>query len=409
MRAFTAVLFAFLYCLNFARASLTFEEVYYDFSTSGCPGVAPGFGPIRLGGLATLDGELYVLSALSLQVLKISEDVNGTRTCSIYGYLPLVPTPGYSGPLANPGTFSLGMQADPSGNIYVTNSGLGPGTADHGSVWKVPIDAVAQPIRATRIAVSTADLSFFSGIEVDWRHNSLLITSEIDGLVYQTNLLDYSLSVWADLAQLKGTGKSPGQPGADSTNTNLLAFPIGSVGIRLSNNGKNAYIGSGDQGLEVQVEVDKHTGVAGPATVVGSAPQHTVEGVVVAKNEKTLYFTTVFANGTNLTPDSLTGEYQGGVLPGRAVWVTDIKTGVSSRFYDAQLGCPTGIVSGSGLGDSNILLVANSGFDALPFWPMGAVRNNDIRAPYPAAVGSTFGAAFAGQAYEAKIVVLRIL
>lgn len=407
----TALLALFAFIAS-AQAGLAYNKVYYDFA-NGCEGLGPSpVGPIRTNGIVSYGGEIYVLMALIPTILKISPDGDGIPACSVYGTINWGMGTGPNPDFVPFGTFNLGMQADPSGNIYLTNTGTGPTTSDHGSIWVFPVDAVEQPIKGVRIASASATLSFPSGIDVDWRHNRLLFTSELDGIVYSLDLYDNTISVWADIPELKGFGRSPGnEADAGLTNTNLLAFPIGATGIRIANNGESVDIGSGDQGLVIRIAIHDQTGNAGAISVVGSAPHYTVEGIANVPNDKKLYFTTVFANGTNLTPNSESGEYQGGVLPGRTIWETVVATGVSTPYYDAHLSMPTGIVSGRGVVPAGIkrMLVVESGFGSMPFWPLGQVRNDVVRAPYPAALGSTTGPAFPNEPYACKVLLFNIV
>lgn len=401
------ILSALLCLLGSASAGLVYETVYYDF-VNGCEGLSMDKGPLRLNGILGLEGDVYVVSALTYQVARISEDETGMRRCSLYGYIPSDPEadPDAVGPM----TFSLGIKADPSGNIYITNTGAGPASSEYGSIWKLPVDAVERPIKAQRLSLSEAQFGLPSGIVVDWRHFCLLYSSETDGTIYRMKLSDNSVSIWAQASAITGFGRTPGQsPDASITNTNLLAIPIGPTGMTISVDGKTLYVGSGDQGRLVSIAIDPVTGDAGAIAIVGSSPDHTVEGVVVSPDEETAFFSAVFANGTNLTPDSESGEYQGGVLPGRSIWISNIDTGASTRFYDERLGCITGLMSARGVvdGGATRLLAVISALDSLPFWPMGQVRSG--AAPYPNSLGTTTGSAFPDLPYNGKIVQLKIV
>lgn len=390
--------------LSVARARLSYGGVYYDFS-DGCAGLAPEAGPKPFVGkiLNRGFGTVYAMSVLTHQVLKIEEDQDGNPACSVYGFLPAG--------LVSANTFSLSMDADPSGNLYVSNTGAGPTSGDYGSIWKLSSDSLQSPVEAERLHASTVPGGLPSGVAVDWRHNSLLYTSETDGVVYRLRLLDNSVSVWLDTALLKGTGRVPGySPDAAIDNTNLLGGPIGCSGISLSTDGRLAFIGVGDTGLVLEAEIDPVTGDAGAVSIAGQSPEHTTEGVLISTSGQALYWTSVFANGTNLTPDSEAGVYQGGVLPGNAVWETSRLTGATSRLHDSRLGAVTGLTSARGLrpGGARQLLGANSGLNAIP-WPNGAIRNNDLRAPYSSAgTPAAFGPAFVGASNTAQIFYLNI-
>lgn len=402
---------AFLCLLGLASARLSYGGVYYDFN-NGCADLSPSAGPKPfLGKLITMNGEVYAMSVLTHQVLKIEEDQAGNPSCSVYGYLPV--SLGSSHPGISGGTFSLSMDADPSGNIYISNTGAGPFSTDYGSIWKLSGDALQRPIRGERLYASTAQYGLPSGVVVMWRHNSLLYTSETDGVIYRLRLLDNSVSVWLDIALLKGTGRVPGQsPDASINNTNLLGGPIGATGIAISTDGRHAFVGVGDTGLVLRVDIDQTTGDAGDVEISGKSPEHTTEGVVISASGLAVYWTSVFANGTNLSPNSAQdGSYQGGVLPGNAVWEANLQTGTSIRFYDARMGAVTGLASARGVrpGGARQLFGANSALSALPAWPTGAIRNDVIRADYstagtPAAVGP----AFVGATNDAHIFYLNI-
>lgn len=386
-------------------AALNIENMpYFDFKTQSCAGVQAPAGLLMISKPVVYDGELYVMSMLTYQVMKISESEDGVRTCSSIGGIP-------SGPGGVIGGFSLGLEVDPSGNFYITHTGLGAPTNDWGSIWKIPFDA-PRPAGAQRIHRSTQPNGLPSGVAVDWRHNSLLYTSESDGTIYRLRLLDNTVSVWATGVDFAGTGRTPGvSPDASIENTNLLGIPIGPAGITISVNGKTAYVAVGEPGRVLAIDIDGETGDAVSHRQVASVPEYTTEGVAVSANEKTLIFTTVFANGTNLTPDSPSGEYQGGVLPGRSVWETDLTTGVTSRVFDERLGCPTGITSAKGVlpGGSGRYFISASGLDSLPFWFLGLIRNNVVRAPYSSAFVNSTGVAFPDAVYNVMVLVATVV
>jgi len=115
----------------------------YDFA-QGCPGLTNLGLPAFVCKQESYNGDIYVISALTHQVLKLSENDNGDFVCSVYGFLPVGP-----GGVNLGGSFSLGMDIDPSGNIYVSNTGTGPASTDFGSVWKISSDVHVTPIDAT--------------------------------------------------------------------------------------------------------------------------------------------------------------------------------------------------------------------------------------------------------------------
>jgi hypothetical protein len=398
----------FLGLLGVAAAGITYGGIYYDFS-NGCDGLIPAFGPAYISKPIAFDGEVYALSMITHQVMKIAEDDAGSRSCSVYGYLPTGDLP----QAVQFGSFSLGMEVDSDGNIYVTNTGTGPASQDYGSVWMIDADSTTRPIEAVRLAISASPFGLPSGVVLSWRHNSLFYSSETDGVIYRLALADNSTSVWLDVAQLKGTGRIPGQsPDAAIDNTNLLGAPIGAVGLSLSRNGKTLFVGVGDTGSVLEVEIDRHTGAAGTIATAASIPQHTVEGVLISENSKKLYVTSVFANGTSLKPNDATdGSYQGGVLPGQAVWEVDTKTGATTALFDHRLGCATGIMSAKGVlrGGANKIIVASSALDSLPLWPNGAIRNDVLRADYSVAgTPAASGPAFATAVYNGKLHWIRV-
>jgi hypothetical protein len=402
---------AFLALVSRAAIISLDSEPFYDFA-NGCNGllqiplVNDTYFPPLISKPVVYDGNVYVLSMLTHQVMELSTDeATGTRVCNVYGEIPL-------GPFGiDPRSFSLGLEVDPNGNFYISNSGyLAPDSTDHGSVWKLESAPTSLPVPATLVKRYTNPNGLPSGVRLDWRFNRILFSSEKEGVINQINLVDGSLSVWASGPLLEGTGRTPGvHPDADITNTNVLAISIGCAGLDISNDGGKVYAAVGDKGQVVAIEVDKNSGEAGAMAVVASSPEHTAEGVLISANQKTVYFTSVFANGTNLTPDSVDGEYQGGFLPGNAVWQADTATGESSRFYDEELGCVTGMVSARGAipGGANAIFVANSGLDWFPGFPLGLIRNNIARVPYSSAFISSTGPAF-NVPYNAKLLVLRI-
>jgi hypothetical protein len=170
------------------------------------------------------------------------------------------------------------------------------------------------------------------------------------------------------------------------------------VASSFSTNGKEFYVGSADRGLLLRIQVNTD-GTAGSVVAVGQSLQHTVEGVFFHK--KKVYFGSVFANGTNLTPD-LNGQYQGGVLAGNSIWITDLETGVTSQFYDERLGAVCSISSAQGViaNGANKLFVVSSAFDSFPYWPQGLVRSGHV--PY----GSIATGPALPNSYNAKIWIL---
>ena len=401
-------LIAFSYLLGCAAAGITYGGVYYDF-INGCDGLVTALGPAYISKPVAFNGEVYALSMVTHQVMKITEDDAGSRSCSIHGYLPV----DSQSQVVQYGSFSLGMEVDIDGNIYVTNTGTGPASDDYGSVWMINVDSISLPIKAVRLAQSTAPFGLPSAVVLNWRHNSLLYSSETDGVVYRLDLTDNSTSVWLDVAQLKGTGRVPGRsPDAAIDNTNLLGAPIGAVGLSLSRNGKALFVGVGDTGSVLEVEINRQTGAAGTVKLVASTPQYTVEGVLISENSKKLYVTSVFANGTSLKPnDAVDNSYQGGVLPGKAVWEVNTQTGATSALFDSRLGCTTGIMSAKGVlrGGANKIIVASSALDSLPLWPNGAIRNDALRADYSTAgTSAARGPAFATATYNGKLHWLRV-
>jgi hypothetical protein len=382
----------------------------YDFA-NGCPGLIPLGLPPFVCKQESYNGDIFVISALTHQVLKLSADVDNYQ-CSVYGYLPGSPGGSVSGTVNIGGSFSLGLTIDPDGNIYVSNTGAGPASGDYGSLWKIPVDGGALPIQGQRIWTSTSIFGLPSGLSTDWRNNRVLLSSETDGTIYYVALDGSSSGVWASgqnptYALLSGTSGIPGF-GGTITNTNLFGAPFGPVASSISTNGKILYVGSAERGLMLAIEI-KDDGTAGALSIVGSSPEHTIEGAWHDNSKKKLYFGTVFRNGTNLSPDGPNGEYNGGVRSGNSVWVTDLLSGVSERFYDARLGavCSVGTAKGVLNQGQNKILVISSGFDFLPAWPLGQVRLGTQPYPVNGVDGSTTGPALTVP-YNGKLWVLNV-
>jgi len=369
---------------------------YYNFS-NGCTGLVNLGLPAFLCKQESHNGDLYVLSSLTHQVLKLSEDENSNVGCEVYATLPY--TTSNSNGVNLGASFSLGMTVDPSGNVYVSNTGTGPFNGDYGSVWKILVDNVAQPVK---IFTATSPFGLPSGLAVDWRNTNILISSETDGTIYWSSLDGNTNGVWASAsnplyAMLGGTSGVPGF-GGTIDNTNLFGAPFGPVASSISTSGNTLYVGSADRGLVCAITINQD-GSAGDIHIVGSSPQHTIEGMYYDSARKIVYFGSVFRNGTNLTPDSLSGEYQGGVRAGNSLWYADLQTGESHRFYDDRLGSVCSVNTAKGIlhQGQKKLFVVSSGFNSFPGWPLGLVRLNSVRAPYPSSGvnGSTTGPALA--------------
>jgi hypothetical protein len=378
----------------------------YDFA-NGCPGLIDIGLPPFVCKQESYAGDIFIISSLTHQVMKLAEDDDNWQ-CSVYGYLPIGP-----GGVNLGGSFSLGMTVDPSGDLYVSNTGTGPATTDFGSVWKIPAECPSNstsPIEAVKIYTATSPFGLPSGLSFDWRHNALLLSSETDGTIYKIPLNGNPASTWLSYLDdpiLAGTGGIPGING-DITNTNLFGAPFGPVASSISENGKEFYVGLADRGLLAKIKINSD-GSAGALEIVSSSPQHTIEGVYYDSAKKTAYFGSVFRNGTNLTPNGPLGEYNGGVLPGNSVWIADLQEGTSTRFYDERLGAVCSTNDAKGVlrrGDTKILVVG-SGFDFLPAWPLGLVRLGTQPYPSGGVDGSTTGPAFIIP-YNAKLWVLNV-
>jgi len=380
----------------------------YDFA-NGCPGLINIGLPVAIFATDSYEGDIYTISVITHQVLRLSLNASDMFECSVYGYLPT----GVGGvPLGT--SFSLGMDIDPDGNIYVSNTGSGNSEGGYGSVWKLSVDSPSSPIVATKIFTSTATNGRPTGLSVVWRHDFLLLSSATDGVIYKIALDGSYSSVWASSTNsvyslLSGTGRVPGS-GGNITNTNLFGVPFGSSPSDVNKNGKKLFVGSADRGVLVSIEINKHDGSAGDLEVVGTSPQHTIEGVYYRHSSKEIYFGGIFGNGTNLTPDGPGGVYAGGVLPGASVWVADLQTGVSSHFYDARLGCVASVSGAKGVlrrGRKKIL-IADSGFSDFPYWPLGQVRTGSKPYPSGGVDGSTAGYAWTNLPNSAKIWVATV-
>jgi len=406
MRSIFLVLLSLLFCPVEAEISLVSTPLY-DFD-NGCPGLINLGLPIFIFEQNSYDGDIYTISVLTHQVLKLSLNESDQFECSIHGYLPT----GAGGvPLG--ASFSLGMDIDPSGNIYVSNTGSGSPVGGYGSVWKIPSDSTSSPIEAVKIFTSTATGGRPTGLSVVWRKGFLLLSSATDGIIYKIALDGSYNSIWASATNsvyslLSGSGGVPGSNG-NITNTNLFGVPFGSSPSDVSTNGKTFYVGSADRGVLLGIEINID-GSAGDMEVIGSTIQNTIEGVYYNNAGKEVYFGGIFANGTNLSPDGPNGEYEGGVLPGCAVWVADLQTGISSKFYDARLGCVSSVSGAKGVlpqGQRKIL-IASSGFDSFPGWPLAQVRTGDKPYPSGGVDGSTAGYAWPTMPNSAKIWVADI-
>lgn len=382
----------------------------YDFS-NGCPGLIPLGLPPFVCKQDSYNGDIFVISALTHQVLKLYE-ADDNYQCTVYGYLPGSPGGSVAGTVNIGASFSLALTIDPDGNIYVANTGAGPASGDYGSLWKIPIDGGALPIQAQRIWSATSPFGLPSGLSTDWRNNRVLLSSETDGIIYEIALDGSSSGVWASAqnpayALLAGGSGIPGF-GGTITNTNLFGAPFGPVASSISTNGKILYVGAAERGLMLAIEI-KNDASAGALTTVGSSPEHTVEGAWHDNSKKKVYFGSVFRNGTNLTPDGPNGEYNGGVRSGNAVWVADLQSGSSSRFYDERLGavCSLGSAKGVLSQGKKKVLVISSGFDFLPAWPLGLVRLGTQPYPSNGVNGSTTGPAL-NIPYNGKLWVLNV-
>lgn len=403
------ILLLLLNLLSLVRSELSLVATpLYDFA-NGCPGLINLGLPAFVCKQDSYGGDVFVISSLTHQVLKLSENEDGDFICSVYGYLP----PG-SGGVSIGSSFSFGMDIDPSGNIYISNTGSGPASGDYGSVWKISSDSATVPIQAVKIytAPTSAMFGLPSGITVVWRKGFLLLSSETDGTIYKIALDGSYSSIWASASNSKysvlaGVSGIPGY-GGTIDNTNLFGAPFGPVASDISTNGKILYVGSAERGLICSIEINEYEGSAGDLVVVGSSPEHTIEGLYYDNSAKKVYFGSVFRNGSNLTPNGPNGEYNGGLLSGNSLWTTDLKDGSSSRFYDERLGSVCSVNKAHGIlpQGQKKLLVITSGFDFLPAWPLGLVRAG--LAPYPTGPvnGSTTGPALPGIAYNAKIWVV---
>jgi hypothetical protein len=392
-----------LACAALSAALSLVSTPYYDFS-NGCPGLGNNQGlPPFLCRQASFQGNVLILSSLTHQVLRLAPDEDGIIQCSVAANL--------NGPSA--ASFSLGMAIDPSGRVYVSNTGTGPFTQDFGSVWTFSLDEPA-PANATLFWTATSQFGLPSGLSVDWRNNQLLISSETDATSYYAALDSSAQGVWAsafanpDYALLEGTSGIPGSGGLIN-NTNLFGAPFGPVASSISNDGKTLYVGSADRGLLLGIAIN-NDGSAGALNVVGASPQHTIEGVFFDSRKSRVFWGTVFANGTNLSPDGPNDEYNGGVLAGNSIWFVNADgSGSSTQFFDARLGAICSVDGAQGVlqqGQKKLLAVS-SGLDSFPGWPLGQVRSG--LAPYPSGGvnGSTTGPALPN-AYNAKVWVINL-
>jgi hypothetical protein len=386
--------------IAFASAIQLKPQPFYDFA-NGCNGLIDLGLPAYVCKQTSFDGDVFVLSSLTHQVLKISPDEDGVNQCSVFAQLPTGP-----GGVNLGQSFSLGMAIDPSGSVFVSNTGTGPTSSDFGSVWNF---SIYDPTIVDRFWTATSQSGLPSGLTVDWRHSNLLISSETDGTIYRSSLDGTSSGVWATASDprpnynlLAGSSGIPGNGGTIG-NTNLFGAPFGPVGSSISTNGKKFFVGSADRGKLLQIEINRQDGSAGDITVVGESPEHMIEGVFYDKFRKEVHFGSVFRNGTNLTPDGPLGEYNGGVLAGNAFWTADLKDQHSSRFYDSRLGSVCSIDSYG----SKKLLVTGSGFDSLPAWPLGLVRLGATPYPSGGATPANQGPALTNS-YNAKIWIVKL-
>lgn len=392
---------AFALWIAFTAAISLEPQPYYDFA-NGCNGLTNIGLPAYVCKQTSFDGDVLVLSSLTHQVLRIAPDQQGINQCNVVAQLPYGP-----GGVNLGGSFSLGMAIDPSGTVYVSNTGTGPASLDFGSVWNF---SIYNPTVVDRFWTATSQYGLPSGLTVDWRHSNLLISSETDGTIYQASLDGTSSGVWASFVDprpnyslLQGTSGIPGS-GGTIDNTNLFGAPFGPVASSISTNGKDFFVGSADRGNLLKIEIDRHDGSAGDIQVVGQSPEHMIEGVFYDNVRKQVHFGSVFRNATNLTPNGPLGEYNGGVLAGNAFWTTELKhSGGTSRFYDSRLGSVCSI-------DSNgpqKLFVVSSGFDSLPAWPLGLVRLGLTPYPSGGATPANQGPALITP-YNAKIWIAKL-
>lgn len=354
-------------------------QPYYDFA-NGCNGLIDLGLPAYVCKQTSFDGDVLVISSLTHQVLRITPDQNGANQCNVLAQIPFGP-----GGVNLGGSFSLGMAVDPSGTVYVSNTGTGPASSDFGSVWNF---SIYNPTVVDRFWTATSPFGLPSGLSVDWRHSNLLISSETDGTIYRASLDGTSSGVWASATSSEPNyfllAGSSGIPGFGGTidNTNLFGAPFGPVSSSISTTGKDLFVGSADRGKLLKIAINAD-GSAGALSIAGESPEHTIEGVFYDNVRKQVHFGSVFRNGTNLTPDGALGEYNGGVLAGNAFWTTDLTSSSSSRYYDPRLGAVCSVDGAKGVLDAgaNKLFVTGSGFDSLPAWPLGLVRLG--LTPYP--------------------------
>lgn len=339
--------------LAFIAAVVAQTTVYYDFA-NGCANVA---SIDSISKILTFDGNLYALSELTHQVMEISRSKEGVVSCR-----GLPPT----GAPAN--TFSRNMDVSCDGTFYISNSGNSALDID-GSAYKFNI---YEPNPSMTLLFIVDEDELLSGVAVDTVHQQVFFSSEIFGRISQYSIIHNTVTTLPGTLLTTGTGHYPFNPQARANNSNLFSVPLGISSLYLHDN--TLYATNIDRGLVLGIDVTG--GAVGAINTVASYPQHSSEGLFVSGNGRFIYTGSIWRNGTSVSPD-IAGVYQGGVLPGNTFFRYEMKTGVSTRYYDDQFGCVTSITDAKGAlgGAPGRMFVASSGFDN---WPLGRVRTGEV-------------------------------